>query len=331
MVPSVKTLGMSAKIPAFWGAGHLLKTAYSTKSGVNTHASKSWQHHRHTHRLNHLMLKIRPVFVVSDRTGITAETLSNSLLTQFPNVRFDVETLPFIDTAESVEETVEKIAAAASEHGIKPLVFTTFVDVSHRHALERAPAMFIDLFDTFIQPLELELGVESSHSIGRTHGVVDTQRYTSRISAINYSVHCDDGLNTRDYAQADVVMLGVSRSGKTPTCLYLALHFGVFAANYPLDEDDFERDRLPAPVLAHKDKLYALTIDAARLSQIRQERRGTSNYAALKQCAYEIKQAETLFKQHGIPIVNSGARSVEEISAIILQQKNLRRSAVDQY
>lgn len=269
----------------------------------------------------------RPVFVVSDRTGVTAETLSHSLLTQFPGVRFRTTAIPFVDTDDKVSAAVAQIDSAAETFGSTPLVFTTFVDDAHRRKLQRARGVFLDIFETFLEPLERELGIRSSHSAGIAHGMVDIARYSSRINAVNYSVHCDDGINTADYDRADLILVGVSRCGKTPTCLYMALHFGIHAANYPLTEEDFERGRLPEVLRHNHDKLFGLTIEPARLHQIRQERRGNSRYSELKQCRQEVARAEALFRSEGLPVADATSMSIEEISTTIIHRLPLVRDA----
>ncbi|MDH3693229.1 MAG: kinase/pyrophosphorylase [Gammaproteobacteria bacterium] len=267
----------------------------------------------------------RTVFIISDRTGITAETMCHSLLSQFPGVEFKTVALPYVDSDDKVNAAVTQINEYAKVSAAKPLVFTTLVHVQQRTLLRDANAVFFDLFDTFIDPLEKELGIDSSQSTGQIHGVVDPQRYTSRISAVNYSMHCDDGLNTTDYDRAALILLGVSRSGKTPTCLYLALHFGIFVANFPLTDDEFDTNTLPKSVQKHKKKCFGLSIKPERLQQIRQERMANSRYAQLQQCQYEVKNAESLYRNEGIEFLNTTAMSIEEITTTIIQRKNLRR------
>ncbi len=272
-----------------------------------------------------LRMQERTVFIISDRTGITAETMCHSLLSQFPGIQFNTVALPYVDSDDKVNAAVTQINACANDSAAKPLVFTTLVHDRQRATLRHANAVFFDLFDTFIEPLEKELGTESSQSTGQTHGLVDPQRYTSRISAVNFSMHCDDGLNTADYKRAAVILLGVSRSGKTPTCLYLALHFGIFVANYPLTDDEFEAGSLPKPLQKHKRKCFGLTIQPERLQQIRRERMANSRYAQLQQCQYEVQQAESLYRKEGIAYLNTTAMSIEEITTTIIQRMHLKR------
>jgi len=270
------------------------------------------------------MLK-RAAFIISDRTGLTAEALCHSLLTQFPRVHFDVETLPFIDTPEKAHETCKKINQAIGEDGARPLVFATLVNDDIRHIISSSQAVFFDLFDTFIDPLEKELEVESSHSVGKSHGLQDLAQYSARIGAVNFTLSTDDGLETDHYGGADVVVIGVSRSGKTPTCLYLSLQFGIYAANFPLTASELEDTTLPSILATYQDKLFGLTIDPYRLQQIRQERYPGESYASAKNCQFEVAQAEAMFRAAGVPHVNTTRMSVEEIGAHILHRAGLKR------
>ena len=269
------------------------------------------------------MNQTRPVFFVSDGTGITAETLGHSLLAQFPDTRFRNRRLPFIDTPDKARDCALKIRDAAVESGQRPIVFNTLVDPESVAALREADALFLDLFEKFIEPLENELGQRSTHAAGRFHGIADSQDYKRRIEAINFTLAHDDGVSHADLAEADVILVGVSRSGKTPTSLYLAMQFGVKAANYPLIPEDFERNRLPVELTRYRGKLFGLTIGPDRLSQIRQERRPNSRYASMENCLHEIESAQRMMKREGIKWLDSTAKSIEEISTIILQEVRL--------
>ena len=266
----------------------------------------------------------QPVFVVSDRTGITAGTVTHTLLTQFPDIDFVQETLPFVDNGEKVQAAIDRINAAAAEYGVKPLVFTTFVEENLTSRLQRADAEVIDLLAPFIGRMEELLHRPSSHEPGHSHGMTDPDGYTRRIAAVNFTLRCDDGVSTRDYGRADLVLAGVSRSGKTPTCLYMALHFGFHAANYPLTEEDFERGELPPALLAHREKVFGLTIDPMRLQQIRRERRPDSRYADLQQCRREVQQAEALFRRYRIPFCDATNFSIEELGTTIRHRLELQ-------
>src|SRR5437763_5198965 len=220
----------------------------------------------------------RTVFFVSDGTGITAQMLGHSLLTQFEGVEFNQVPLPFIDSAEKAEDCLARIEAEAANGNGQPVVFSTLVNQDVRAVIRRANALFVDFFETFIDPLEAGLGVKSSHTIGRSHSAMDKKEYQQRMEAINFAMAHDDGASHRELGHADVILIGVSRSGKTPTSLYLALQFGVKAANYPLIPEDFHRGKLPEALRPHKPTLFALTIAPERLHEIRKERRPDSRY-----------------------------------------------------
>lgn len=269
------------------------------------------------------MTQRRTVFFVSDGTGITAQMLGQSLLTQFEGVEFNQVTLPFVDTVEKAEESLTRIGAEASNG--QPVVFSTLVNQDVRQVLRRANALFIDFFESFIDPLEAGLGIKSSHTIGRTHSTTDKKEYQQRIEAINFSMAHDDGASHRELSQADVILIGVSRSGKTPTSLYMALQFGVKAANYPLIPEDFERMMLPEALRNRKHRLYGLTIAPDRLHEIRSERRPDSDYASADNCRYEVAEAEKLMRREGIRCINSTNKSIEEIATTVLRELRIPR------
>ncbi|HEY5789365.1 MAG TPA: pyruvate, water dikinase regulatory protein [Gammaproteobacteria bacterium] len=267
----------------------------------------------------------RTVFIVSDRTGITAETLGHSLLTQFDSIDFEQVSLPFIDTVDKARAAAERIHAAGIHDGHRPIVFSTLVDPEVRAVLNTVDALFFDFFATFIGPLEKVLQRSSSHMVGRSHGLADLRSYMTRMEAINYSLNHDDGLNSQGYEHADMILVGISRSGKTPTCLYMAMSFGIRAANYPLTEEDLGHLDLPPELAPYRERLYGLSIDPRRLREIRQERRPDSRYASLAQCRYEVSRAESLFRREGITCLNTSFSSIEEIATAILHQAGLKR------
>lgn len=269
----------------------------------------------------------RTVFIVSDGTGITVEMLAHSLLTQFEGVGFEQITLPFIDNADKAEECRVRIEEDAARGNGAPIVFSTLVNPDLRAILRKAPALSVDFFETFIGPLEQELGLRSNHTIGRSHSATDMHEYQRRIEAVNFSMAHDDGVSDAELNDAEVILVGVSRSGKTPTCLYLALQFGARAANYPLIPEDFERGQLPPSLRRNKGKLFGLTIAPDRLSEIRQARRPSSTYADLENCRYEVAQAEQLMRREGIRWIDSTARSIEEIAATVLREMRITRHA----
>lgn len=268
----------------------------------------------------------RTVFFISDRTGITAEMLGNSLLTQFEDFQFQRVTIPFVDTLEKVDEAVRQVNATADAQGRRPIVVSSVVSETMSEIIRRdANALTLDLFQIFIQPLEAELGSKSSHAAGRSHGISNSHEYFARMEAINFAQAHDDGAATRELGKAQVILVGVSRCGKTPTTLYLALQFGIKAANFPLTPDDFADRVLPRSVLPFKEKLFGLTIAPDRLHEIRQERRRGSHYAALDNCRYEVREAEQLMNREGIPMIDTTSKSIEEIAATILHRAKLAR------
>ena len=268
----------------------------------------------------------RTVFFISDRTGITAEMLGNSLLTQFEDYQFQRVTIPFVDTPEKIDEAIRQVNATAAAQGRRPIVVSSVVDEAMSETIRRdANALTLDLFQIFIQPLEAELGSKSSHAAGRSHGIANSHDYFARMEAINFAQTHDDGAATRELGKAQVILIGVSRCGKTPTTLYLALQFGVRAANFPLTPDDFVDRALPRSLLPFKEKLFGLTIAPERLHEIREERRRGSQYAALDNCRYEIREAEVLMQREGIPAVDTTSKSIEEIATTILHRAKLAR------
>lgn len=263
------------------------------------------------------MLK-RTVFYVSESTGITAETLGQSLISQFSQtIGFKSVYMPFINTEEKANELVARFDEVTEKEGYRPIVFATMAETDIRLILKRSNCLYIELFDTFIAPLSKELGVNPSGKTGLSHGMSSGETYEDRMDIINFAMVNDDGARIDKYDQADVILLGVSRSGKTPTCLYLALHFGIKAANYPLTEEDFEKDEIPKQLLKNKDKLVALTIDPPRLNRIREERRPNSSYASIGRCHSEVRQALALFKRHHLWALDTTTHSIEEVASRI--------------
>ena len=235
-------------------------------------------------------------------------------------------TIPFVDTQEKIDEAIRQVNATAAAQGRRPIVVSSVVNEAMSETIRRdANALTLDLFQIFIQPLEAELGAKSSHAAGRSHGIANSHEYFARIEAINFAQTHDDGAATRELGKAQVILVGVSRCGKTPTTLYLALQFGVLAANFPLTPDDFADRALPRSVLPFKEKLFGLTIAPERLHEIRQERRRGSTYAALDNCRYEVREAEQLMNRERIPMIDTTSKSIEEIATTILHRAKLAR------
>ena len=267
----------------------------------------------------------RSVFFISDGTAITAETLGHSLLAQFPHVNFDIHIIPYISSEEAAMNVVAEINQRADRDGQQPLVFDTLVDPYVRDIINTANAVNLDVFEGLIGKLSEVLGTPPTTLVGQTHAVTDSESYKARIDAVHFALDNDDGARTRHYDKADLILIGVSRSGKTPTSIYLSLQFGIRVANYPLTEEDLDDNRLPAVLKAHKHKLFGLMIDAERLVAIRSERKANSRYASFSQCQMELRAVEGIYISEGIKYLNVSEMSIEEISTRVLQMTGLKR------
>ena len=263
------------------------------------------------------MTPARPVFFVSDHTGITAEIIGKSLLSQFPGVAFACSSLPFVDSAEKARQAIDRIREAGRISGLRPLVFSTLTDADIRAGLDGCGALVMDVYGQFAGMLGAELGRPPVALRGRLHGMDDAHAYHARIEALNFTLSADDGLSVDKYGRADLILIGVSRCGKTPTSLYLAMHYGLHVANYPLTAENFERPGLPAALAPHRSKLRGLTLNAQRLAQIRSERKPGSRYASLQTCRAELEAAQRLMRAEAIPCIDTTHRSIEEIAALL--------------
>ena len=265
---------------------------------------------------------MRTAFYISDGTALTSEAFGHAMLSLFP-LKFKHRTLPFIDSVEKAQRCAHQINLAALEDGDKPLIFHTFVNTDIKNVVTQSDGIHYDFLDHFVGQLENELGIKSQPKTNRTHGI--HQDYNFRIDAVDYTLANDDGVSTKEYDQADIILIGASRTGKTPTCLYLALQYGIKAANYPITEDDMGNLQLTYDLKMQRHKLFGLTIDAERLQSIRQARRANSRYASLEQCQMEVEKIENLYRQEAIPFLNSTHASVEELAAKIMDEAKLER------
>ncbi|MEO7131272.1 MAG: pyruvate, water dikinase regulatory protein [Dermatophilaceae bacterium] len=271
----------------------------------------------------HVEPPVVPIFFVSDSTGISAEMLGKALLAQFPGVRFEQRLFPFVTTVEEARKVVQ-ILDAATDGPVTPLAFSTMAVAKIRDELHRTRCPLIDFFDLHMAQVEAVLGRPALRVPAQLHGLGDAVTYNHRMSAIEYTIEHDDGQSLRALDKADVILLGPSRCGKTPTSMYLALQHGLFMANYPLVEEDFDHSDLPLPVRPYRDRCYGITTTPERLSQVRQERRPGSRYASREQCTYELRRVEALFRSHRVPYTSSAKKSVEEMATVILQSLNRR-------
>lgn len=264
----------------------------------------------------------RTVIYVSDGTGITAETLGHGLLAQFDDIEFRSLRFPFLDNLTKAQECLNRINEIQQSEVAQPIIIMTVTDHEICQLLHQSHAFFIDLFDAFIAPLEKELDARYTRSVGRSHSQAHPQ-YSARIAAMNFALAHDDGVSDTDLKDADIILVGVSRSGKTPTSLYLSLQFSLKAANYPLIPEDFERNQLPSRLLPYRAKLFGLTIDPEQLHRIRNERRPNSKYASLENCRYEVAAAEKMMRSAGIKWLDTTSRSIEELAVQLMQAMQL--------
>ncbi len=275
--------------------------------------------------MNDTLCEKRQVFILSDGTGITAQHLGHSLLSQFEHIDFNITTLPYIDSKKKALEAVEKINYAYKTNKHPPLIFATLIKQNTREIINRSKGKIYDLFHAFLEPLEKTLGTKCSYTMGRSHGLSNTNSYQQRMNALNFSLEHDDGIKLNGYKNADLIIVGVSRCGKTPTSIYLAMQFGLRVANYPLTEDDASFGELPKSLIPYKNKLFGITISSDRLHTIRQDRRPNSTYASLVQCKKEVRNVERMFDSNHIPYINSTFHSIEEISTQMLSQLGIER------
>lgn len=273
------------------------------------------------------MLKImkRTVFIISDGTGLTASDLGHSLLTQFPEIAFEYVALPYVNSIEKINSAVEQINQVFEQEKERPIVFTTLIKPEIRQILLQSAGVILDFFMPFIPLLEREFQQPATSKVGQAHGLINYTTYQARIDAVNYALSCDDGIGHNHYGEADLILLGVSRSGKTPTCLYMALEFGIFIANYPLTEEVLSSQKLPQTLESHRYKLFGLMIDEFRLHQIRSERKKNSRYASLSCCQSELKASLQLFKREKIAYIDTTSHSIEEIATSIMAISGIKQ------
>lgn len=269
--------------------------------------------------------KKRDVFLISDGTGITVESFATSLLSQFPHLKFRFQEFPYTDSPEKVEAIKEKIQTSYEINTVKPLVFLTIVDSKMVPEFKATHAYVFDFFTTMVDSLEQALKTKAIDKANLAHAYLSPTHYDQRINAINYALLCDDGLGKQNYEQADVILIGVSRCGKTPSCIYMALQFGIYAANYPITNESIHDQHLPEVLKKYKQKIFGLTIDPKRLHHIRTERLPNTTYASLKQCEYEVREVESLYQHQHIPFLDSTHHSIEEISTRIMSMMQIKR------
>ncbi|EPQ8525271.1 posphoenolpyruvate synthetase regulatory kinase/phosphorylase PpsR [Vibrio vulnificus] len=267
----------------------------------------------------------RDVFYVSDGTAITCETLGHVVLGQFPFVANE-KTFPFVESEEKLTELIKHIEISFQTNGIKPLVFFSLVLPDLKARLMESPAYCYDVLESIVQRVKDDIQMEPTPKLQRSRSVgKDTDTYFDRIAAIEYTLAHDDGISLKGFELADIILLGVSRSGKTPTSLYMAMQFGLRVVNYPYIDDDIKGLKLLPEFEIHRHKLFGLTIDPKRLTEIRENRLAGSDYASTEQCQHELANVEALFRREAIPYINTTSLSVEEISTRVLEKTGLKR------
>lgn len=267
----------------------------------------------------------RTAFFISDGTGLTVEAIGHSLLAQFRSEHVEQVTLPYVDSPGKVQQVLRRIEKAAEESGLQPIIITSIVSDGIRRQLHESSALMLDVFESYLTPLANLFGTDPAQTVNVSHGIADDRRYSERIEAVHFAMDNDDGRRVREFERADVILMGVSRSGKTPTCLYLALQFGLRAANYPITEEDMDTTALPKLLRPFRDKLFGLTIDPKRLMSIRQERRANSRYASMEQCEFEVRQVEQMLRRAQIPSLDATELSVEELATRLMSQAGIER------
>ncbi len=261
------------------------------------------------------------VYFVSDHTGVTAEVVGQSLLSRFDHVNIETHTKPFVSTVERAHEVAGEFRALPEP----PIVFSTVTDPEVRRLIGESAAVHFDVFEPYMGKLEAALGHSAARVVGAAHSIRDLARYQARIDSVEFALTTDDGSNVKRYVKADVIMVGVSRVGKSPTCLYLAMTYGVRASNFPLVEEDLETEALPRALAAHRSKLFGLTIEPRRLHELRTKRSPGTSYASLERCEFETRRAERLFRHHNVPFLDTTNVSVEELASQVLQRSNVER------
>ena len=263
----------------------------------------------------------RTVYIVSDSTGITAETFQPVGPVTIRGGPVQARATALRRHPGKAAEVAQRIDRSALEAGVPPIVFSTLVNPDILARVRQANGVFLDLFGTFVSHIEQALGLKSSHSIGRSHMAANSEKYRNRIDAINFSLAHDDGQFVNQLDQADVILVGVSRCGKTPTSLYLAMQYAIKAANFRSRRTISSAARCPPP--SRPTAPLFSSIQPERLAEVRNERRPNSRYAQLEQCRYEVAEAERMMRREGISWLSTTTKSIEEISTTVLQEVGL--------
>jgi regulator of PEP synthase PpsR (kinase-PPPase family) len=266
------------------------------------------------------MWKSKDIYYVSDSTGILATNLGQSLICQFPEISFHEEKFPFIKTIADAEKTIRYILKQST--GRRPIIFSTLVSPKLRAIFNHPEVELFDVCDAFLERLEQCLEAKALGLPGYSQHVDDSSM-SRRVEAIHYCLGHDDGTKFDEYNEADVILVGVSRSGKTPVSVYMATHMGLKAANYPLTNNNLNHYTLPEGLRHNRKKAVGLTIAPEILSMIREKRYPNSTYAKRSTCVQELEQAQEIFQKYKIPVINTSGRSIEELATQISQEIGL--------
>lgn len=268
------------------------------------------------------MWSSKDIYYISDSTGILITNLGQALLCQFPEISFHEEKIPYVKTIKEAQKTLEYILDKS--RGRRPIIFSTIMDLEIRNLFRSPEVEFFDAFDYFLDPLEHCLEAKALRVPGFSrHGDVLTMN--KRVDAINYCLEHDDGTKVNEFDEADVILLGVSRAGKTPVSVYLATQMGLKAGNFPLTDEYLKEQRLPQSVVRNIKRAVALTTTPEMLRSIREKRYPDSKYAKIATCIEELQLAEEIFHHHKVPIISSAGKSIEEIATQVTQEIGLAR------
>ena len=270
----------------------------------------------------------KDVYYVSGSTAILAEDMGKALLAQFHGIRFREEKIPFIHTPDDAKKALAHILRQSD--GTQPLLFCTIMDQATRDVFNCPQVQFFDIFLNTLEALEKALESKALREPGYSRHFT-ISKMDKRVDAIHFSLEHDDGTRTAEYDEAEIILIGVSRSGKTPVSIYLATHMELKAANFPLTSDHLEHYELPKDIVRNRKRVVGLTSSPQYLHNIREKRYAGSSYASLANCTRELQQAKQLFMRHNIKILNVEGRSIEEIAvqaiqAIGLAKKQRQRS-----
>lgn len=262
------------------------------------------------------MWKSKDVYYVSGNTGILAKEMGNAMLCQFPEVSFNEELIPFVRTESQAKKALERILTQSP--GRYPLVFSTLFSKNLNRIFDTPEIEYLNICDHFLEQLEEMLEVKPIREPG-TARALDNSTMTKRVNAIHFSIAHDDGTGTKDYDEADLIIVGVSRSGKTPVSIFLATQMGIKTANYPLVDDDLQSGRLPSEIVRNKKKVIGLSTTPEMLHSFREKRYKGSSYAQISTCKSELRMSDQIFLKYQIPVVFSDGRSIEETATQVAQ------------